>query len=455
MGRLLNHRVLGTVFIGLMVLAVWFVYAVFTQKFISYDKITLHTDSIGLQLPQRAEVKVRGVLVGEVLKTRAGRPGHGATLTLGIKPDKIGQVPSNVTASLLPKTLFGEKYVELSIPEHPSTTPLRAGDRIAQTSLPPEVEQVLADIYPLLETVQPAQLNYTLNALATALEGRGEEIGRSITTLDGYLKRLNPQVPALVGDLKKLAAVSATYADVTPELAAILRDSVKTGNTLLSRQAKLHQFLRSAAAFSDTARSFLAANGDNIVRLGQVSEPTAALLRRYSPEFPCLLQGITGVIPRLSSTFRGFVFHIQLVVLPKQPRAYNAGDAPIYGADNPASCGGLPHPKGSPAHPYTAPNFNDGVNNLGRGDNQRVATGFDRTSARGAAASDQLSAGVGGTAAQKALVNALTAPVLGQPADSMPDIDTLLFAPLAAGTQISMQPASGSTSGPASGAVTR
>ena len=61
---------------------------------------------------------------------------------------------------------------------------------------------MLNDLYPLLRTVQPAELNKTLNALATALEGRGEQLGENLETLDGYLKRLNPQIPALVEDLR-------------------------------------------------------------------------------------------------------------------------------------------------------------------------------------------------------------------------------------------------------------
>src|SRR5690606_14670459 len=95
--------------------------------------------------------------------------------------------------------------------------------------MPAEVEQVLNDIYPLLRAVQPAELNYTLNALATALEGRGEDIGENIETLNSYLTRINPQVPKLMEDLRLLSTVSNTYADVLPQLARTLRNTVKTG----------------------------------------------------------------------------------------------------------------------------------------------------------------------------------------------------------------------------------
>ena len=51
---------------------------------------------------------------------------------------------------------------------------------------------MLADLYPLLRAVQPADLNTPSTPIATALEGRGDRIGENIETLDwAYLTRLN------------------------------------------------------------------------------------------------------------------------------------------------------------------------------------------------------------------------------------------------------------------------
>lgn len=368
MKQTLTNRLLGVVLILILLSGVWLVNAVFNQKFTSFDEVKLNTDTIGLQLPERADVKVRGVIIGQVLEAESDT--GGAVLTLGIDPDEIKTVPSNVTASILPKTLFGEKYVELVIPNDASGTKLKKGDTITQTALPIEVERVLNDLFPLLDSIRPAELNATLNAIATALEGRGDEIGKNIEVLDSYLKRFNPQVPALIEDLKLLGEVAETYADVTPAIAATLRNTVKTGNTLLEQQSALNAFLKDTTAFSNTAKTFLDANGDNIVRLGQISAPQTKLLNRYSPEFPCLLRGLVDQAPLLASTFRGFVFHIDLITIPQQPRGYGPQDHQVYGADNGPVCLGLPNPE----IPFTgAPNFNDGVDGLGRGDTQRVA----------------------------------------------------------------------------------
>ena len=299
----------------------WLINAVFTQKFVSFDKVTLSTDTIGLQLPERADVKIRGVIIGEVTKAESGP--NGAVLTLGIKPSEMKNVPANVTASILPKTLFGEKYVELVVPKgtDPLTAPsIKAGASITQTQLPIEVQKVLSDLYPLLRAVQPAELNYTLNALANALEGRGEAIGQNIETLNSYLTRLNPQVPALVEDLRLLAKVSGTYADVAPQIAETLRNTVKTGNTLVTREVKLHAFLNDVSSFSDTATRLPGRQRQQHRPARPAQQAAAEPARRYAPEFPCLLDGIVKQAPMLGSTFRGFVFHIDLITLPRQPR---------------------------------------------------------------------------------------------------------------------------------------
>ncbi|GGF43349.1 ABC transporter substrate-binding protein [Marmoricola endophyticus] len=427
---MVRQRTLGVVFVVLLLVAVWFVYAIFNQKFTSFDKVSVKTDNVGLNLPEKADIKIRGKIIGQVLDMKSDGD-DGAELTLGIQPDQIGDVPANVTAALLPKTLFGEKYVSLEVPDDPESTALATGDTITQTVLPTEVEELLNDLYPLLRTVQPAELNYTLNAIATALEGRGNAIGENLVTLGRYLKRINPEVPQLTEDLGKLSTVSDTYADVLPSLAQTLRNTVKTGNTLEGRETRLRQFLRSTTGLSNTAERVLSDNEDNLVRVGQVSRPTVDLLKTYSPEFPCLLKGLANIAPKLGTTFRGYTFHINVNLIPSQPRTYNAGDVPVYGAKNPPYCGTLPTPPYSSTNPLQKiPNFNDGTT-----DNDDLRSNPSRN--RASTGYGDAKVVVGGNAQEKAVVRSLVAPAMDRPADEVGDVATLLFGPLARGSEVS------------------
>ena len=431
--RLLGgFKTLGIVFLALLVGLVYLTYAIFTKQFSSYDEVYLKTSSIGLQLPSRADVKIRGVIVGEVLDV--GTDGDGATITLGIYPDDLDLIPADVTGSIVPKTLFGEKYVSL-VPASStaSATPIAVGATIEKTQVSVEVEQVLSDLYPLLRTVQPAQLNMTLNALATALEGRGELLGKNLETLDSYLKRLNPQIPQLVDDLRLTAQVSDTYAQVLPQVGQILRDTVTTTGTLEDREQKLQALFNDVSAFSDTARTFLDVNGDNLIQLGKIGEQQFRVFAKYAPEFSCLSKGIVNAGKLEAEAFRGFTLHIVLETLPNQPRPYDAGDRPVFGENRGPNCLHLPNPPWSQSNPVLSqPNFVDGVDrSTGKGTSRIAPSYYFRDGGVGD--------GYAGSPEETDLLRSLLAPGFGVSSADVPDLGPLLVAPMARGAKVSLR----------------
>ena len=54
------------------------------------------------------------------------------------------------------------------------------------------------------------------------------------------------------------------------------------------------------------------------------------------------------------------------------------------------------------------------------------------------AAAVDVTSGYAGTTAERSLVNAVAAPVLGVPTSDVPDVATLLFGPLARGAEVSL-----------------
>lgn len=424
----LKLRALGVLFLCLLLAGIWLTYGVFTQKFTHFDEVTLDAPTIGLQMPERADVKIRGVIVGEVLGFSA--TDQGATVRLGIFPSQLHTIPSNVTGAIVPKTLFGEKYVSLVVPgDNAAPTSLKPHAVIPHTQVPVEVQKVLADLYPLLRTVQPADINLTLNAISTALEGRGRALGRDLVTVDHYLKRVNPQIPQIVADLRLTTKVSNTYADVMPEVAQILRNTIQTTGTLEDRHQQLQTLFTDVSAFSDTAHDFLKQNGDNIIRLGQVSRPQAEMLARYAPEYPCLLGGLVNAGKREAQAFRGFTLHIVLETLPHQPRGYTTADTPVYADNRGPNCLHLPNPPWNQSNPVRhQPNFNDGINSpTGKGTDRVAPSYFTRGT------------GYAGSPAETGLLKSLLGPSLGESPQDVPDLGVLLVGPMARGAKVSLR----------------
>ena len=127
-----QRKALGIIFLALVVLAVYMTYATFTKKFADYDEVTVKTSKIGLQLPSRADVKIRGVLVGEVLATDT--TADGAELTLGLFPSQVDTIPANVTA--LDRAQDAVRR-EVRLPDHPRRARRRSRSRPAPPSSAP------------------------------------------------------------------------------------------------------------------------------------------------------------------------------------------------------------------------------------------------------------------------------------------------------------------------------
>ncbi|MFJ4554826.1 MCE family protein [Streptomyces massasporeus] len=414
--RVLALRLYGIAFLTVLALLLSLAVAVYQQAFTPVVHVTLEAGSLGNQLDPRADVKLRGLLVGEVRSVRAD--GEKATLDLALGPEHVASIPSDVHARLLPKTLFGEKYVDLVAPRGSSAVrPLRAGDVITQdrTRVGMEVQQLMNDLLPLLRTVEPGELNSTLSAFATALEGRGDRIGDNLTRVEDYLRRLNPHLPSLKEDIARFADVAEVYGDAAPDLMRILRNTVTTSRTLVEKEDRLAAALRTTASVAGTTEDFLEANGDRLITLGRVSRPTLALFARYSPEYPCLLDGLVRQEEASEEAFRGGRMRITLEVVRAQ-RAYEPGEEPRYGERSGPNCRGLP----GPPVPGPKPRLNDGTSSGGSDDALPGGT--------------QVSA----TEAEQRAVGSLVAPVLGVPADDVPPVTTLLFGPLARGTAVSI-----------------
>ncbi|WP_055494594.1 MCE family protein [Streptomyces sp. TP-A0356] len=413
--RVLRLRLYGVVFIAVLALLLSLSVAVYRQAFTPVVRISLQADSLGNQLDPRADVKLRGLLVGEVRAVHAD--GAKATLDIALKPEYVSYIPADVHARLLPKTLFGEKYVDLVAPARSTAPPIRAGDVITQdrTRTGIELQQLMNDLLPLLRTVEPGQLNATLSAFATALEGRGDRIGDNLIRVEGYLRRLNPHLPSLKEDIARFADVAEVYGDAAPDLVRILRNTVTTSRTLVEKKDRLAAALRTTTTVAGTAQDFLDENGDRLITLGRVSRPTLELFARYSPEYPCLLNGLVRQERASEEAFRGGEMRITLEVVRPQG-AYRSGEEPRYAERSGPDCRGMPHPQ----VPGPKPKLNDG------------------TSAGGSGGALPGGVTVSATTAEQRAVGSLVAPVMGVPVDQVPPVATLLFGPLARGTAVSV-----------------
>lgn len=438
--RRLGNQFLGLVFLGLCAAFFATTIAAYHKDFTPVAMVRLETDRAGSQLVRGADVKIRGVVVGEVAAVRAlgdNSTTH-AELDLALNPDMLGEIPSDTTAQLLPKTLFGERYVALQVPESPSPRHLAAGDVIPQdrSSAAIETEKVLDDVMPLLQSVQPQKLSATLSAVANALDGRGQQLGATLVNLSDYLGGLDPSLPDIKADIAELADVSDTYAKAAPDFLQALSDLTTTSKTLVDQQQRLSGFLSSVTSASTDLASFLRVNENNIIRLTTTSQSTLDLLAEYAPEYPCLLQQLAESVPRAYEAF-GYgtdqTNHVTIRFIADRAEYLPGVDTPQYLDKRGPRCYPQVVPPGRwPQYPPDGP-VQDGSSHppVPPGENSPLPSSgiIDDGSATPAGS-------LANTPAEQDLIGALVAPELGTTPERVPDWSSLLVGPLYRGAEV-------------------
>ncbi|WP_328644088.1 MCE family protein [Amycolatopsis sp. NBC_00348] len=436
----LRYQVLGLAFLLVAALFIAFTLAVYNKAFTAVTLVKLETDHVGSQLRTGGDVKVRGVVVGEVRSVLA--KGDHAELELALDPDKTSVIPKNVSARLLPKTLFGERYVALQLPEKPESA-IKAGDVIPQdrSSSAIELQKVLDDVMPLLQAVQPEKLSSTLTAVATALDGRGKQLGQTLSQLSDYLGKLNPSLPDIKADITGLANVSATYDKAAPDLLQALSDLTTTSRTIVEKRTQLSDLYATVTGAAVDLTNFLVVNKDNLIRLTTAVQPTLDVLAKYAPEYPCLFNQLAGEVGPAELAFGKGTAHPEVsrvtIEFSASRGKYLPGvDEPKYDDKRGPRCyPQVPKPGHWPQYPPDGA-IEDGSSKPAPPKSPDGSLPGPVTAGGGAVGG---SGSIVGSADESDLIALLASPALGATPDQVPGWAGLLVGPLYRGAEVELK----------------
>lgn len=441
----LRRRLLGLLLIVVLVAGVALSIAIYNKSFTTFVNVKLRAGEIGNQLTRRSDVKVRGLIVGEVRETSATPTG--SELSLALNPESAELIPKNATARFLPKTLFGERYVALQIPPDPAEQSVSDGDLIPQdrTENAIMVQDALKSLMPVLQAVQPQKLSSTLSAISNSLQGRGESLGETLSELGQYVGELNPHLPDLQHNLQALATFSDNLNEAAPDLVNALDNLTTTSDTIVDQQDNLRKLFGNLITASVDLQSFLQANADNLIGLADTARPTAELLAKYAPEYPCVLGQMADNVSKVDKAFGKGTdkpgLHITLEVTanrgpyrpgqdePRQedkrgPRCYELKDFPQPFPQQPPD-GPL---KDGSTQPPVARSQNDGLSPPGT---MARAGGYNGGGGGGSNPAN--------TAAEQGFLSHLLGPQLEMAPTDVPGWSGLLVGPLYRGAEVTVE----------------
>ena len=277
----------------------------YKKAFTEVARVTLETDTAGNQLQEASDVKVRGVIVGDVREVEASA--DGATIELAIKPGVPGADPGRrhrppaaqdpVRGALRRPRAAREPLVRSGWPTATSSarTAARTPSSCSGSSTTP-----CRCCRRSSRRTSPTPSARSPRRCAAAATGLGAEPG-------GHRRVLRRDQHGAAASCRPTSPASPTSPTPTTARPTTCSPSSTTWPSPTRRSSTSRS---SCAAPSPSARArrnelagFLETNERNLISLAATSRPVLGLFAEYSPVYPCLLEGLTRSVPRIGETF--------------------------------------------------------------------------------------------------------------------------------------------------------
>lgn len=331
----------GAVVTAIIVGLIGYITIASTGALSGYPEITASVPASNAGVREQAAVEYKGVVVGKVVDVTTER--ESSTVTMRIYDRQAPGISKHALVRVLPRTLFGDQYVQLVPPKQHTGESISDGDRLAADQSKGTIQLYAAYVRltELLRKVKPEKVAGALGAMAQLLDGRGEKFGRMIDQLYELTGDV-PELLELADDGMDLAqTLTSQLAEATPYGVRAMKDAIAMSETLVAEKGTLASALSGGITLSAEGRRFLADNTDRWVQLMKASGPVMDVLAENPTGIPDSVRAAKRLLAAGIPTFQtGPWFKIRANLTTHDPHEYDLSDCPRYGSLAGPNCGG-------------------------------------------------------------------------------------------------------------------
>lgn len=224
-----------------------------------------------------SDVRVLGLKVGQV--TAIVPAGDHVRVDLRIDEDQ--PLPADATAHLTPMSLVGERFVQIA-PPHTGGAELEDGAVIGldRTSVPADVDEVLASLEQFLEGLDPHAIAELVDAVAGTIAGQGTGLNELIAGGSDTVRVLSDAADDLTGVVAALADLNTALATRDEQIGPVLADFRTVLQTLSEEKPQIIEGLGNLQRLTLELRPLLEDHTDPLVRDLEVLATTLATVDR-------------------------------------------------------------------------------------------------------------------------------------------------------------------------------
>ncbi|MDJ0395374.1 MCE family protein [Rhodococcus sp. G-MC3] len=173
-------------------------------------------------------------------------------------------LPADITASLELPSALGEPFVQLTLPQEPSTESLSDGDTLENTELGPELESSLATMGLVLNGSGLDQLETIMTEMNAAFGGRGPQVRELVHSADRIMANAAQHQADFDRVLAAAGTVSATLAENKASLDAGLTVASPTMELLVRQRDHVASLVESTSSLASSAQELFGGNQSQI-----------------------------------------------------------------------------------------------------------------------------------------------------------------------------------------------
>jgi phospholipid/cholesterol/gamma-HCH transport system substrate-binding protein len=199
-------------------------------------------------------VKVAGVVVGKVGSVTIDQGKAKVQFTV---KDSV-KVPTDSSIAVRWRNLIGQRY--LYVYPGNSSTVLKGGDTVTKTRSVVDVGELFNRLGPIVQAIDPQQVNTFLDTIVQALDGNTDKIRQSIDSLAVVAQSLGSRDQAIGRLVDNVNTVAGAIDDRDAQIRTVLDNLVLISQTFSQNTDVLNTAVTQLGDFSDNFGSLLANN---------------------------------------------------------------------------------------------------------------------------------------------------------------------------------------------------
>lgn len=281
----------------------------------AYVRVVADLINVGDGLPAQSDVKYHGLLVGnvtDVIPAAYGKPNY---VHINLKPDYAKDIPSSVTARVVPSNVFAVSSIQL-VDSGTGGPTIRDGSHIAENGELSTVifQTTVSKLRDILAATGRGREDHSLGILAAvgaATDNRRVKLLNTGAQMSRLLDQLNGIVATEPGPSTVSALLDATHGlqSTAPELVDALHQAVEPMRAFAQKRAELASLVANAQHTVGVTREALDNHIDQLIQITHDLTPVVGVLANNADKFVPIFTRVN----RLSDKFFEELYDPKLV----------------------------------------------------------------------------------------------------------------------------------------------